>query len=103
MRQRAGGSPVSGDFGDGRECAVSGPMDYARGPGATGAQFGVRASANALLPGGVVGDGRYRLLAQFGEDHRAGAQFWRARDGQLSRDVALTVLVGDPSDQRAAA
>ncbi|MFC4854908.1 protein kinase family protein [Actinophytocola glycyrrhizae] len=49
-----------------------------------------------LLPGAVIGDGRYRLLAQFGHDMRANAHMWRARDGQLRRDVALTVLVGDP-------
>lgn len=48
-----------------------------------------------LLPGAVIGDGRYRLLAQFGVDQRADAHLWRARDGQLRRDVALTVLVGD--------
>ncbi|HEX3785266.1 MAG TPA: protein kinase family protein [Pseudonocardiaceae bacterium] len=58
--------------------------------------------SNVLLPGGVVGDGRYRLLAQFGEDSRANAQFWRGRDGQLNRDVALTVLIGDPADSTAA-
>ncbi|MGB3442855.1 MAG: protein kinase family protein [Actinophytocola sp.] len=51
-----------------------------------------------LLPGAVIGDGRYRLLAQFGHDLRAEAHLWRARDGQLRRDVALTVLVGDPQD-----
>ncbi|OZM72695.1 hypothetical protein CFN78_13790 [Amycolatopsis antarctica] len=56
-----------------------------------------------LAPGGVVGDGRYRLLAQFGIDERAGAHLWRARDGQLRRDVALTMLVGDPADTAAAA
>jgi hypothetical protein len=61
------------------------------------------ARGTALRPGGVVGDGRYRLLAQFGVDHRASAHFWRARDGQLNRDVALTVLVGDLADQPAAA
>ncbi|MQA08486.1 MAG: hypothetical protein GEU98_08020 [Pseudonocardiaceae bacterium] len=55
-----------------------------------------------MLPGGVVGDGRYRLLAQFGEDSRGGAHLWRARDGQLRRDVALTVLVGDASDAEGA-
>ncbi|KAA2251352.1 hypothetical protein F0L68_37590 [Solihabitans fulvus] len=58
--------------------------------------------AAALLPGGVVGDGRYRLLAQSGVDQRCAAQLWRARDGQLNRDVALTVLVGDPGDPVAA-
>jgi len=66
-----------------------------------------RASAGrrtaGLAPGGVVGDGRYRLLAQFGIDERAGAHLWRARDGQLRRDVALTMLVGDPADTAAAA
>nr|WP_028847436.1 protein kinase family protein [Thermocrispum agreste] len=55
-----------------------------------------------MAPGGVVGDGRYRLLAQLGIDQRAGAHFWRARDGQLRRDVALTLLVGDPADAEAA-
>jgi hypothetical protein len=46
----------------------------------------------------VIGEGRYRLLAQFGHDMRANAHLWRARDGQLRRDVALTLLVGDPQD-----
>ncbi|WP_277670450.1 protein kinase family protein [Saccharomonospora viridis] len=56
----------------------------------------------SLAPGGVVGDGRYRLLAQFGIDARGGAHLWRARDGQLRRDVALTILVGNPADPEAA-
>jgi hypothetical protein len=51
-----------------------------------------------LLPGAVIGDGRYRLLGQFGHDLRADAHLWRAQDGQLRRDVALNVLVGDPSN-----
>nr|WP_225954365.1 protein kinase family protein [Kibdelosporangium phytohabitans] len=54
-----------------------------------------------MLPGGVIGDGRYRLLAPFGVDIRGNAHMWRARDGQLRRDVALTVLVGDPTDRNA--
>lgn len=78
-------------------------MDYPAGTGGANAAFGVRAAAATMRPGGVVGDRRYRLLAQFGEDQRAVAQFWRARDGQLNRDVALTVLIGDPSDSQAAA
>lgn len=78
---------------------MSGPSEYARGAG-TGR--GLRPVSNLLLPGGVVGDGRYRLLAQFGIDDRANAQFWRGRDGQLNRDVALTILVGDPADSTAA-
>lgn len=48
----------------------------------------------ALIPGGSVGGGRYRLLAKYGADKRTGAQFWRGRDNQLHRDVALTLLVG---------
>ncbi|MFD8492012.1 protein kinase family protein [Amycolatopsis sp. NPDC059657] len=63
---------------------------------------GIRAQGGSLAPGRVVGDGRYRLLAQFGIDERAGAHLWRARDGQLRRDVALTLLVGDPADAEAA-
>lgn len=83
---------------------MSGPIDHARG---AGAGYG-RGPANASFrPGGVVGDGRYRLLAQFGTDHRtstnAAVHFWRGRDGQLNRDVALTLLAGDLADQRAAA
>ena len=62
----------------------------------------MRARGGALLPGGVVGDGRYRLLAQFGVDQRGAAHLWRARDGQLRRDVALTILVGDSNDTEAA-
>jgi hypothetical protein len=42
------------------------------------------------------------LLAQFGVDERAGAHLWRARDGQLRRDVALTLIVGNPADATAA-
>jgi hypothetical protein len=66
------------------------------------ARVGVRARGGSLAPGSVVGDGRYRLLAQFGIDERAGAHLWRARDGQLRRDVALTLLVGDPADAESA-
>jgi hypothetical protein len=55
-----------------------------------------------LVPGAVVGDGRYRLLAQFGIDERITAHLWRARDGQLRRDVALTMLVGEPGNATAA-
>ncbi|MGH3876990.1 MAG: protein kinase family protein [Actinophytocola sp.] len=56
------------------------------------------AGENFLLPGAVIGEGRYRLLAQFGIDERVNAHLWRARDNQLRRDVALTVLVGEPGD-----
>lgn len=63
---------------------------------------GGRPGQGNLAPGAVVGDGRYRLLAQFGADDAAGAQLWRARDSQLGRDVAVSVLVGNPSERDAA-
>lgn len=78
-------------------------MDTSRSDQPSRPRASIRARGNALAPGGVVGDGRYRLLAQFGVDERGGAHFWRARDGQLRRDVALTILVGDPTDAEAAA
>ncbi|MDQ3406033.1 MAG: protein kinase family protein [Actinomycetota bacterium] len=59
-------------------------------------------SGSFLVPGAAVGEGRYRLLAQFGADERVSAHFWRAQDGQLRRDVALTLLVGQMSDAPAA-
>ncbi|PRY45872.1 protein kinase family protein [Umezawaea tangerina] len=71
----------------------------------SGPKLGNSPGANnaSLVPGGVLGDGRYRLLAQSGADDRGAAQLWRARDGQLNRDVALTILVGDLSDIQAVA
>jgi hypothetical protein len=57
----------------------------------------------ALVPGGVIGNGRYRLLAKSGTDARSSAELWRGRDGQLNRDVALTILLGDIADNEAAA
>ncbi|WAL65631.1 protein kinase family protein [Amycolatopsis cynarae] len=77
-------------------------MDEKRSEQSSAARVGVRARGGSLAPGSVVGDGRYRLLAQFGIDERAGAHLWRARDGQLRRDVALTLLVGDPADAESA-
>jgi hypothetical protein len=74
--------------------------EYSSGEGTPGTP----ADGSSLVPGSVVGDGRYRLLAQFGIDELANAHLWRARDGQLRRDVALTLLIGEPADaQRAQA
>jgi hypothetical protein len=48
-----------------------------------------------LASGTVIGEGRYRLLEPVGVDERDNAHLWRARDGLLNRDVALTILAGD--------
>lgn len=78
-------------------------MDTRRNEQPEGApRTSIRTTGGSLAPGGVVGDGRYRLLAQLGADERANAHFWRARDGQLRRDVALTLIVGDQADLDAA-
>lgn len=55
-----------------------------------------------ITPGVVLDHGRYRLLTQVGGDARCNAQLWRAKDGVLGRDVALTILVGDRDDSEAA-
>jgi serine/threonine protein kinase len=44
-------------------------------------------------PGLVLGQGRYRLVRQWGWDHRGSAQLWQGRDLVLNRDVALTLLI----------
>jgi hypothetical protein len=41
---------------------------------------------------GCILVGRYRLRARVGSDTAAGAEFWRAEDTVLQRDVALTLL-----------
>lgn len=42
-------------------------------------------------PGALIAN-RYRLLAQAGADRSVHAEFWRARDTVLERDVGLTLL-----------
>nr|WP_082080513.1 murein biosynthesis integral membrane protein MurJ [Williamsia herbipolensis] len=46
-----------------------------------------------LVPGAAVAGGRYRLLQAHGGTR--GLQFWRARDINLDRDVALTFVDAD--------
>jgi hypothetical protein len=48
-------------------------------------------SQPARSAGTVIAD-RYRLLAQAGADNSVHAEFWRARDTVLERDVSLTLL-----------
>src|SRR3954465_4590427 len=59
---------------------------------------GLRAMDEQLAPGTGMGHGRSRLLEAGGVDESDNAQLWGARDGQLDRDVALTILSGDSQD-----
>lgn len=45
--------------------------------------------------------GQYRLRDSHGGDDEAGLRFWRAHDTRVDRDVALTLLVGDPAEPNA--
>ena len=47
-------------------------------------------------PGCVLGQGRYRLLAELGRDDRCAARLWRGRDLMLEREVALTLFIAAP-------
>lgn len=57
----------------------------------------VRSSAGTG-PGTVLA-GRYRLVVRVGSDLSAGAEFWRAEDTVLQRDVGMTVLRRRPADE----
>lgn len=61
-------------------------------------------SRQGRAPGGMIAE-RYRLLAQVGADQSVHAEFWRARDTVLERDVALTMLqdTGEPGGSERAA
>jgi hypothetical protein len=59
--------------------------------GGTGAVWVVEAARPVIA-------GRYRLSIMVGTDAATGAQFWRALDTVLARDVGLSVLrrTGEP-------
>ena len=61
------------------------------------AESAVRSTA-ATGPGTVLGN-RYRLVLRVGSDLSAGAEFWRAEDTILQRDVGVTVLRRLPADE----
>ncbi|MGZ8177724.1 murein biosynthesis integral membrane protein MurJ [Williamsia sp. SKLECPSW1] len=63
------------------ETAAAPPVPPRRGP--------------RLVPGAAVAGGRYRLLSEHGGAR--GLRFWRARDINLDRDVALTFVDADQS------
>ncbi len=64
----------------------------------------VQDSARPSAAGGVIA-GRYQLLARVGADVSVHAEFWRARDTVLARDVGLTILrrTGEPAESARAA
>ncbi len=78
-------------------------MEYASGVAGSNAGSGVRAATQRCGPAVWSVTAATGCWPSSARIDRAPAQFWRARDGQLNRDVALTVLVGDPADSRAAA
>jgi hypothetical protein len=50
------------------------------------------------IPGCMLGQGRYRLLAEFGRDDRCAVRLWRGQDLMLGRDVALTLFSAAAQD-----
>lgn len=66
----------------------------------------IEAPTNGTDPSGTIAGmllaGRYRLRNRVGSDTAAGAEFWRAEDTILRRDVAITVLRRFPSGSDAA-
>ncbi|HEX4248176.1 MAG TPA: protein kinase family protein [Pseudonocardia sp.] len=75
--------PRPGAEARGTESTVAGPAKPPTGLGP--------ASQPQRGAGMVIAD-RYRLLSQAGADMSVHAEFWRARDTVLERDVALTLL-----------
>jgi hypothetical protein len=78
-----------------------GPGDPSRPPRSAQLSATSPPGADGRSPGGTIAD-RYRLLAQVGADLRVHAEFWRARDTVLERDVALTLLQDTGEEDSAA-
>jgi hypothetical protein len=77
-------------------------------PGPEGAPRPVPGDTSTATAAGSLLAGRYRLRTRVGSDAAAGAEFWRAEDTVLRRDVAATVLRRfgpgtDPDDDGGAA
>src|SRR6185436_19351939 len=85
---RPGGGPAVSE--------VASPPSGAATPEHEGEPATVRVAApvrpsTSTSAGSLLG-GRYRLITRVGSDTAAGAEFWRAEDTVLQRDVAVTVL-----------
>lgn len=66
---------------------AQGDGGYCTGPGT-----GSNTAGHTATAAGSLLAGRYRLGSRIGSDAAAGAEFWRAEDTVLRRDVAATVL-----------
>ncbi len=75
---------------------VASPPSGAATPERDGEPTTVRVAVPVTPPpstaAGALLGGRYRLTTRVGSDTAAGAEFWRAEDTVLQRDVAVTVL-----------
>lgn len=74
---------------------VAAPVDPTTGQGSgqgTTAAHPTTAHLPTPTTAGSLLGGRYRLAARVGSDTAAGAEFWRAEDTVLQRDVGATVL-----------
>jgi hypothetical protein len=105
-RSSASGGAASNGWPPADRASGRGPRPARGGPTGGGPARGATADAGPAhrtvgphptevgrlrAPGGMIAE-RYRLLIQVGADTSVHAEFWRARDTVLERDVALTLL-----------
>jgi hypothetical protein len=87
------GSAAPGDLRGGGSPAAQPPRDPTPRDRPRPAPARQDASTGPAVPtAGTLLAGRYRLHTRVGSDTAAGAEFWRAEDTVLQRDVAVTVL-----------
>ena len=70
----------------------AGPVNAAQPPPQGDPAEPPAASSPSVTAAGTLLAGRYRLHTRVGSDTAAGAEFWRAEDTVLQRDVGVTVL-----------
>ena len=70
----------------------AGPVNASEPPPPAGPAAPPASSSPSVTAAGTLLAGRYRLHTRVGSDTAAGAEFWRAEDTVLQRDVGVTVL-----------
>ncbi|HWM59144.1 MAG TPA: protein kinase family protein [Pseudonocardia sp.] len=97
-RARSGSAAPAGDSdtrpapeSEPRRAELSGGIAPSSNPTPTPTPTPAPVSPSATAAGTLLA-GRYRLRTRVGSDTAAGAEFWRAEDTVLQRDVAVTVL-----------